>query len=153
MNEETEVDEVTYFVGDVVEYLPHVCHAFTPDPNNRYPWVIGMKQNPRYEENPNTGARELVEDIVEIDEGRLHREVLPHVGRGPNPTDVKGRLVPLRPRNPWAATVTAVHPGGRTVDLDVDSNVGRGMITLHYARVPVDEAGMTPHTCRKKEAV
>lgn len=137
-----------YQVGDKVEYLPHVCHAFTPDSNNRYPWAIGLKQNPHYVENPQTGEKEIVEDVVEIDEGRLHREVLPGIGHAPNPRDQKGLLVPLRPKTPWLAVVSRVHPDG-ALDLDVESNVGRGMVTLHYHRIPVDETGQTPHSCRK----
>ena len=135
-------------VGDVVEYLPHICHAFTPDENNQYPWVIGLRQNPHYEENPRTGEKEVVEDIVELEEGHLHRSVIPQIGHSPNPRDQKSKLVPIRPKKPWRGIVQHVHADG-TVDLDVESNIGRGMVTLHYAKVPIDEAGRTPHSCRK----
>lgn len=145
---ESEIAAQSYQVGDVVEYLPHICHAFTPDANNHYPWVIGLKQNPHYEENPQTGEKEIIEDVVELEEGHMHRHVLPHIGHAPNPRDQKSKLVPLRPKCPWRAVVQKVHEDG-TVDLDVESNVGRGMVTLHYANVPVDESAATPHSCRK----
>lgn len=137
-----------YKVGDVVEYLPHACHSFNCDGNNVYPWVIGVKQNPHYEENPETGEKVVVEDVVEIDEGKLHRSILPGIAQAPNSREERARLVPLRPRKPWRAVVTRANPDG-TVDLDVESNVGSGMVTLGYPGVPIDETGRTPHTCRR----
>lgn len=141
----------SYNVGDAVEYLPHVCHAFTPDSNNCYPWVIGMKGPPRYERNPTTGEQEIVEDVTEIDEGRLHREVLPGVNRAANPKEERARLVPLRPKHPWPAVITQVYGDG-SVDLQAQSNVGRGMVTLYYTKVPIDETGRTPHSWRKPQS-
>lgn len=138
----------SYQVGDVVEYLPHICHAFTPNANNEYPWAIGLKHNPHFVENPATGEKELVEDVLEIEESKLHREVLGQVRNAPDPRDQRGKLVPLRPKKPWRAVVRGVHTDC-TLDLEVESNVGKGMVTLHYARVPVDESGMAPHSCRK----
>lgn len=138
-----------YQVGDVVEYLPHVCHAFNCNANNEYPWVIGLKQNPRYVINPSTGEQEVVEDVVEVDEGHLHRAVLPNLLNAPDSREQRKRLVPLRPKRPWKAVVTEVNPDG-TLDLDINSNVGTGMITLGYAKVPVDETGKLPHSCRKE---
>lgn len=137
-----------YTVGDVVEYLPHVCHAFNCNANNEYPWVIGLKKNPHYELNPQTGENEIVEDVVELDEGQLHRTVLPGIHHSPSPKEGRGKLVPLRPQRAWPARVIAVEPDG-TVDLDIASNIGSGMITLHYRNVPIDESGSKPHTCRK----
>ena len=135
----------SYHVGDVVEYLPHECHAFNCNTKNEYPYVVGMKSNPHYETNPTTGRQEVVEDIVEIDEGYLHRSVLPQVRNAPNPKDQKSNLVPLRPQNPWSAVVRAVNDNG-TLDLDIASNVGGG-ITLHYNGVPVDKDRRMPHSC------
>lgn len=136
-----------YKVGDVVEYLPHMCHAFNHNGNNEYPWVIGMKKNPHYEEHPHTGEKVLVEDVVELEESRLHRHVLPGIAQAPNPGEERKKLVPLRPTKPWRAVVRGVRDDG--LDLDIDSNIGVGMITLHYDGVPVDESGTTPHSCRK----
>lgn len=135
-------------VGDDVWYVPHVSHSFNCNLNNEYPWVVGVRQNPHYEENESTGERELVEDVVEVEEGHLHRAVLPSVSRHPNPREERQRLVPLRPKKPWRAVVRRVNADG-TVDLDVDSNVGEGMITLHYNKVQVDQAGTAPHTCHQ----
>ena len=136
-----------YQVGDTVEYLPHECHAFNCNSKNEYPYVIGLKQNPHYEVDPKTGKQVVVEDIVELDEGHLHRAVLPQVRNAPNPGDQKNTLVPVRPRHPWPAVIRAVNGDG-TVDLDIASNVGGG-ITLHYNRVQVDEGCRTPHSCHK----
>ena len=134
-------------VGDTVEYLPHICHAFTADGNNQYPWVIGLRQNPHYETNPQTGEKEIVEDIVELDEGHLHRSVIPRLMNAPNPRDQKSLLVPLRPKNPWRAVVQQIHED-KSADLAIESNIGRGMVTLHYAKVPLDATGRTPHSYR-----
>ena len=138
-----------YKVGDKVEYVPHMCHAFNCNQNNEYPWVIGMKVNPQYKDNPHTGEKELVEDVVELDEGRLHRTVLPGIFVEPESGLTRKKLVPLRPVKPWLAIVRGLH--GDALDLDIDSNVGSGMITLHYDRVPVDESGLAPHSCRRVE--
>ena len=138
-------------VGDEVQYLPHVCHAFNCDQNNEYPWVIGLRANPRYETNPATGEKELVEDVIEVDEGTLNRTVLPGIHRMPDQSQERKRLVPLRPKKPWKALVTKVNEDG-TMDLDVTSNVGNGMLTLHYCRVPVDGSGKVPHSCCKTRA-
>ena len=139
-------------VGDRVWYVPHMCHAFNCNLNNEYPWVVGIKQNPHYEENRDTGEKELTEDIVEVEEGQLHRAVLPLVHRHPTPREERKRLVPLHPKNPWRAVVCRVHENG-TVDLDIESNVGAGMVTLQYNRIPVvDRAGIEPHTCYKGDS-
>lgn len=135
-------------VGEVVNYVPHECHAYNCDSNNHYPWVIGIKKPARYEVDPNTGQQELVQDVVELDEGHLHRVVLPAMNRAPNPRKAREDLVPLRPKKPWKAVITKVHPDG-SVDLDVDSNVGTGMITLHYSKVKLGDLG-TPHTCHRR---
>ena len=145
-----DIKQSSYQVGDVVEYLPHVCHAFNCNANNEYPWVIGERKNPRYERDPVTGEEKLVEDVVELDEGKMHRNVLPFLQHLPNPKEERQRYVPLRPKRPWKALVTKVNPDG-TVDLDVESNVGSGMLTLHYKSIAVDETGQVPHTCRKKK--
>lgn len=141
-----------YQIGDAVEYLPHVCHAFNANLKNEYPWVFGLKQNPHYEADPMTGEQKIVEDVVELDEGRLQRSVLPMLRNSPDPKEGMKRLVPLRPKAPWPAVVTETHSDG-TVDLDVKSNVGDGMVTLHYRNVPIDKSARTPHTCRRKEEV
>lgn len=135
-------------VGDTVWYVPHISHAFNCNQNNEYPWAIGMKKNPHYEENPDTGEQELVEDIVEVKEGDLHRNVLPHVFRHPNPKEERKKLIPLRPKNPWRATITALNPDG-TANIDIDSNIGAGMVTLHYRNVPHDPQAQTPHSWHK----
>src|SRR5258708_2684453 len=103
--------------GDEVWYIPHACHAYNPNGNNQYPWVVGMKQSPHYVDNPDTGEKELVEDIVEIDEGHLHRVVLPAIDRSPDPREARKKLVPLRPKKPWHAVVRSVNADG-TVSLD-----------------------------------
>lgn len=137
-----------YQFGDRIEYVPHVCHAFNCNGNNEYPWVIGQKQPPRAEQDPVTGEIRTVEHLVELDEGRLHRNVLPFVSQAPDAADHSRRLVPLRPVKPWPAVVRQVHDDG-TLDLDIESNIGVGMVTLHYDRVPVEESGQMPHSCRK----
>lgn len=134
-------------VGDSVEYMPHICHAYNGNQNNEYPWVIGQKRNPHYETDPKTGEKVLVEDIVELDEGHLHRNVLPLISRAPDIREERKKLVPVRPKNPWPAVVRSINDDG-TVDLDIVSNVGVGMVTLHYNRVPVDVDGKIPHSCR-----
>jgi len=142
--------EEKYRVGDEVWYLPHMCHAFNCNQNNEYPWVIGMKQNLRLETNEETGERVTVEDLVELDEGRFHRQVLPGIVGFPEHRD---KVVPLRPRKPWRAVVRRVREDG-TLDLDIDSNVdGGGMITLHYDRVPIDESATVPHSCHAAAAL
>ena len=140
-----------YQVGSKVWYVPHICHAFNCNLNNEYPWTVGLKKNLHYQENQDTGEKELVEDIVEVEEGQLHRNVLPLIHRSPEPREERKRLVPLSPKNPWRATIERVHTDG-TVDLDIESNVGNGMVTLQYSRIPVDEAGKTPHTCHKGDS-
>jgi len=145
----TETFQEEYQVGTEVEYLPHECHSLNYNQNNEYPWVIGKKQNPRYETNPQTGVQELVEEVEEVEEGRLHRTVIPNIHRSPNGSEERKRLVPLRPRHPWPAKVTRVNPDG-TLDLDILSNIGNGMVTLGYRKVPVDETGRIPHSCRRK---
>lgn len=137
-----------YQVGDVVEYFPHMCHGLNCNHRNEYPWVFGLKQNPHYVTNKNTGQQELEYDVVEVDEGRLHRGVLPGIRNSPNPVEQMKNLVPLRPKSPWRATVKAVNPDG-TLDLEVESNIAPGMIVLSYLRVEIDESGMKPHSCRK----
>jgi hypothetical protein len=139
-------------VGDEVWYLPHECHAYNCNANNEYPWVVGERKNPHYEENPDTGEKELVEDVVELDEGFLHRVTLPTIHRSPDPREAKKRLVPLRPAKPWKAIVCNVNPDG-TVDLNVESNQGVGMITLGYKNVPLDETKAVHHTCHRKAGV
>jgi hypothetical protein len=135
-------------VGDEVNYLPHECHAYNCNANNEYPWVIGERKNPHYEENPDTGEKELVEDVVELDEGNFHRVVLPAINRSPDPKEARKRLVPLHPKKPWKAVVSNVNSDG-TVNLDVESNVGTGMTILHYVNVPLDEAKKSHHTCHR----
>ena len=136
-------------IGDRVLYLPHANHSFNCNHNNEYPWVIGLKQNPHYETNKNTGDRDIVEDIVELEEGYLHRTVLPSIFNSPNPREERKKLVPLRPGRPWPAVVRGINADG-TVDLDIASNVGSGMLTLHYNRVPLDETRSLPHSCFKE---
>ena len=151
MNEKetgTEFVQNAVSIGDRVWYVPDMCHAYNCNLNNEYPWTIGFRQNPHYEENPDTGERELVEDVLELEEGHLHRVVLPAVHRHPNPKEERIKLVPLRPGKPWPAVVRKVNSDG-TLDLDIDSNVGVGMVTLHYDRVPLDENKDTPHTCHR----
>ena len=137
-------------VGDEVNYVPHICHAYNCDGNNRYPWVIGLKKGPHYEKNPDTGEDELVEDVVEIDEGHLHRVVIPAMNRSPDPREARKQLVPLRPKHPWKAVVRNVNTSKGTADLDIESNVGMGMTTLHYNDVPIDDL-KGHHTCHAKE--
>ena len=144
----TDLEPKQFQPGDVVSYVPHVSHSFNCNLNNEYPWVIGLKQDPHYEQNPDTGEKELVEDIVPIEEGHLHRVVLPSIHRHPNPREERKKLVPLHPGKPWRAVVRCINEDG-TVDLDVDSNVGVGMVTLPYNKVKVDEDKTLPHTCHK----
>lgn len=141
---------MTYKVGDRVEYVPHLCHAFNCNGNNEYPWVIALRKNPRYEKDAITGERMVVEDLEELEEGRLHRNVLAGIHQAPNINEAKALLVPMRPTKLWPAVVRGVSDDG-TLDLDIESNIGRGMNTLHYDRVPIDESGSTPHSCRRKE--
>lgn len=138
-------------VGEQVLYVPHTSHSFNCDLNNRYPWVIGLRQNPHYKTNPETGEKELIEDVVEIEEGHLHRSVLPGICRHPNPKEERKRLVPLRPNSLWPAVVRRVHADG-SADLDIDSNVGNGMVTLHYSRVPCDPEVQTPHSYSRRQS-
>lgn len=144
---EPEVKPPKISVGDEVWYVPHICHAFNCNANNEYPWVIGMKQSPHYEIDKDTGEEKLVEDVKELDEGNLHRVVLPALDRSPNPKEARKNLVPLRPSKPWRAVIRKVNPDG-TVDLDVDSNIGSGMTTLHYNRIVLDDS-KKPHTCHR----
>ena len=152
MTKEAVSEQKSCQVGDVVEYLPHVAHAFNCNQNNEYPWVLGLKQNPHFAVNPITGEQEMIEDIVELDEGHLQRSILPSIYNSPNPREEIKKLVPLRPKKPWKATVVNVNKDG-TLDLDIDSNMGSGMVTLQYKRVPIDGTGRIPHTCRKPRPV
>lgn len=140
------MDEFT--VGDEVEYFPHMCHGLNCNHSNEYPWVFGLKQNPHHVVNKNTGQPEVVEDIVEVEEGRLHRAILPGIRVSPDPSEHMKKLVPLRPKRPWKAKVAGVNSDG-TLDLEVESNIAPGMITLGYRGVKVDESGLVPHSCRK----
>lgn len=137
-----------FTVGEQVEYFPHMCHGLNCNHSNEYPWVFGLKQNPHYIINNKTGQQEMVEDVVEVDEGRLHRAVLPGIRNSPDPTEQSKKLVPLRPKRPWKAIVAAVNQDN-TLDLEVESNIAPGMITLAYRNVQVDDTGLTPHSTRK----
>lgn len=143
---EKAVRDERYTVGKKVLYLPHICHSLNCDHNNEYPWVIGIKQNPRLEKNPETGELETVEEVVEVDESKLSRTVLPSVINAPNPKEQHQKIVPLRPRKPWPAVIIATNKDN-TLDLDILSNVGSGMVTLQYRHVPIDETRSKPHSC------
>ncbi len=134
-------------VGDKVLYVPHVCHALNQNPLTKdYPWVFGDRAG-----RPRLPAYKRQDDGSDPDkpyelEGKELQRFLTEV-KG---SDRRDRIVFIRPKELWPATVRAVNPDG-TVNLDVTSNVGG--FTLHYNNVKIDREPGTPtiekhHTCR-----
>jgi hypothetical protein len=133
--------------GSRVYYLPHLIHALNRDISGEMSWVMGHKKVSHYQTGF-PGQMQAREEVVELSGVQLDK-LLDAVKRHPNSAEAGKFIVPVRPRSPWPAIVTAINPDG-TVDLDVQSN--NGGVTLHYGSVPVSEAD-EPHTCRLAQNV
>ena len=133
-------------VGDVVEYLPHVCHA-----QNRcrvtgdFPWVMGLKRVRINDSTTPPTKEQYVEELSDNDLAKYFgwlKRTHPDMAE-----KEKKNLVFIRPKAPWSAKVVAVNADG-TVDLAIASN--QGGVTLNYQNIQVvDVESTTHHTCRK----
>jgi hypothetical protein len=145
-------------VGDKVGYLPDLIHARQRHPQHGFPVVFGWKTGKKLQEK----GSEPKDEVVELNDAEA-RMKLRHIRKqdvesGRAHKEAK-RLVVLRVRRPWQATVRKLTPAvvqdGKekvlaTADLDIlDETTGA---TLHYDGVPVDEGKTTPHTCHTLES-
>ena len=120
-------------VGDVVNYVPDVCHARIPDKKTgRYPFKFGVKKSAL------RGKESAIEEIPEGEVGRMLS----------NPRSVE-KMAILSAQVTWSARVNAVNDDG-TYNIDVKQNCSDFdepcMVTLHCDNVREDASGKTPHT-------
>lgn len=134
-------------IGDKVNYLPHEVHSRQLGPDG-FAWVFGWR-----ERRPGGALRKQQEDEVEElsnSEAMLKFDHLNHLPADHASREAK-KLVMLRPRKPWTATVVAVNHdpkvSGRLLSADLDISDPTTGVTLHYRNVPVDELAKTPHSC------
>lgn len=119
--------------GDRGWYIPGTWHALQRNPRTGdFAWALGKKD-----------FRGQTEEM----DVRRTAEHLDFIRRHPAPEEEFKKLTLLRPLEKWPAIVRAIT--GDKVTLDVDSP--QSGITLHYAGVPVDPQGVTPHSFQPQE--
>lgn len=122
--------------GDKLLYAPDECHALIKNrATGEYPWVIGVKRTERL----NGRIVERVDELSGSEIDRAVAQARAQVDKGA----ALSKLVLVRPRHFWDATVTAVNDDG-TVDVDIaDPRHGS---TLRCSNVKIDP-NKAAHTC------
>lgn len=131
--------------GDQVNYIPGEANAFQFDPRGGgFPWVFGRLTGRK---DPADKSRDEVIELTDDELGKMLQGI-----RKKDAAQAKrdrDRLVMIRPKTFWAATVRGIteEADGTLVDLDIkDPTTGA---TLHYDGVVLDPEAATPDSCHK----
>lgn len=133
--------------GDTVNYVVGEANAFQRDPNPQhggFPWTFGRLTGRKDPADPTR------DEVVELSDDELGQALqgIRKKDRSQAARD-RARLVMVRPKRFWKATVRGIteEADGTLVDLDIkDPTTGA---TLHYDGVVLDPEAATPDSCHE----